>query len=242
MKAILLALLGQMLLASVSAASFTTDREKQKILESFVKKQILYDDSTSLDSVILWNEQLLSGMQINRDKDAETFFLLQLQLANAYALRGDVSLATNRAQLMYEKARNLNYQFGIVTANQAIGDAYITIANLCDKALESYQDALNELSHISSLHPYKMQLLLKISNVLQRQGHLEEAQQILENLKDLLQQTPDYPTEFFFNIEKANYAISHGHLSQSYLDKAAIYLHKTVLSIRNILKYSTVSI
>ncbi len=226
MKAILLALLGQMLFASVSTASFATNQEKRKILESFVQRQILYDDSISLDSVILWSEQLLPNMKMDGNEDAEIFFLLQLQLANAYTLRGDVSLATNCAQLMYEKARNLNYQFGIVVANQAIGDAYNTIANLCGKALESYQDALSELSHISSKHPYKMQLLLKISNVLQRQGRLEEAQKVLEELEDLLHQTPDYPMEFFFNIEKANYSISHGHLAQSYLDEAATHLHK----------------
>lgn len=228
MKAILLALLGQMLFASVSTSTAfaTTNQEKQKILESFVKRQVLYDGFISLDSVILWSEQLLPNIWTDKNKDEEMFFLLQLQLANAYTLRGDVSLATNCAQLMYEEAKNLNYQFGMVVANQAIGDAYNTIANLCDKALESYQDALNELSLISPEHPYKSQLLLKISNVLQRKGCLEETKNILEELEELLQQAPDYPTEFFFNIEKTNYAISHGHLSQSYLDEAAVYLHK----------------
>ncbi|ADV42241.1 ATP-binding protein [Bacteroides helcogenes] len=227
MKVITLAIFGQMLFASVFTASAVTNQGKQKILESFVKRQILYDVSTPLDSVILWSEQLLPSIQADEHKDKEVYFLLQLQLANAYTLRGDVGLATDLAQLMYEGARNLNYQFGIVVANQAIGDAYNTIADLYDKALESYQDALSELSLISSKHPYRTRLLLKISNVLQRKGCLEEAHEILNELKDILQQKPDYPTEFFFNIEKANYAISHGHLSQNYLDEAAGHLYKT---------------
>ena len=42
---------------------------------------------------------------------------------------------------MYEEAKETEYEFGIAVANQAIGDAY-TIANQCDKALDSYQDAL----------------------------------------------------------------------------------------------------
>ena len=33
------------------------------------------------------------------------------------------------------------------------------------------------------------------------------------------------PPVFFANIEKANYAISHGHLSKAYLKEAAAYLH-----------------
>lgn len=217
-------LLGQILYTSVLSAHTIANQEKQSILQSLVKRQILYDDSISIDSVIAWSEQLLPTQQSNEDRT--TYFLLQLQLANAYTLRGDISLATNRAQLMYEEAKATDYQFGMVVANQAIGDAYNTIANMGDKALESYQDALTELSNISDQHPYRAQLLLKMSNVLQRKGRLEEAEKILEELEKILYQEPDYPTDFFFCIEKTNFAISHGHLSQDYLDEANIWLHK----------------
>ena len=217
-------ILGQILYTSVLSAHTIANQEKQSILQSLVKRQVLYDDSISIDSVIAWSEQLLPTQQSNEDRT--TYFLLQLQLANAYTLRGDISLATNRAQLMYEEAKATDYQFGMVVANQAIGDAYNTIANMGDKALESYQDALTELSNISDQHPYRAQLLLKMSNVLQRKGRLEEAEKILEELEKILYQEPDYPTDFFFCIEKTNFAISHGHLSQDYLDEANIWLHK----------------
>ena len=217
-------LLGQILYTSVLSAHTIANQEKQSILQSLVKRQVLYDDSISIDSVIAWSEQLLPTQQSNEDRT--TYFLLQLQLANAYTLRGDISLATNRAQLMYEEAKATDYQFGMVVANQAIGDAYNTIANMGDKALESYQDALTELSNISDQHPYRAQLLLKMSNVLQRKGRLEEAEKILEELEKILYQEPDHPTDFFFCIEKTNFAISHGHLSQDYLDEANIWLHK----------------
>ena len=217
-------LLWQILYTSVLSAHTIANQEKQSILQSLVKRQVLYDDSISIDSVIAWSEQLLPTQQSNEDRT--TYFLLQLQLANAYTLRGDISLATNRAQLMYEEAKATDYQFGMVVANQAIGDAYNTIANMGDKALESYQDALTELSNISDQHPYRAQLLLKMSNVLQRKGRLEEAEKILEELEKILYQEPDYPTDFFFCIEKTNFAISHGHLSQDYLDEANIWLHK----------------
>lgn len=85
---------------------------------------------------------------------------------------------------MYEEAKATDYQFGMVVANQAIGDAYNTIANMGDKALESYQDALTELSNISGQHPYKAQLLLKMSNVLQRKGRLEEAEKFWKNWRN----------------------------------------------------------
>lgn len=196
---------------------------KLDTLKAFLRKKILYDEYVPIDSVICWSENILPVIKTNNRND-ENYFLLQLQLANAYTLRGDISLAIDRARLMYEEAKETEYEFGIAVANQAIGDAY-TIANQCDKALDSYQDALKELNHLSQQHPYRIQLLLKISNALQRKGQLETAQKTLHDIEQTLQKQLDYATSFFANIEKANYAISHGHLSKAYLKEAAAYLH-----------------
>ena len=196
---------------------------KLDTLKAFLRKKILYDEYVPVDSVICWSENILPTIKTNNRND-ENYFLLQLQLANAYTLRGDISLAIDRARLMYEEAKETEYEFGIAVANQAIGDAY-TIANQCDKALDSYRDALKELNHLSQQHPYRIQLLLKISNALQRKGQLEKAQKTLHDIEQTLQKQPDYATCFFANIEKANYAISHGHLSKAYLKEAAAYLH-----------------
>lgn len=196
---------------------------KLDTLKAFLRKKILYDEYVPVDSVICWSENILPTIKTNNRND-ENYFLLQLQLANAYTLRGDISLAIDRARLMYEEAKETEYEFGIAVANQAIGDAY-TIANQCDKALDSYQDALKELNHLSLQHPYRIQLLLKISNALQRKGQLEKAQKTLHDIEQTLQKQPDYATCFFANIEKANYAISHGHLSKAYLKEAVAYLH-----------------
>ena len=129
---------------------------KLDTLKAFLRKKILYDEYVPVDSVICWSENILPVIKTNNRND-ENYFLLQLQLANAYTLRGDISLAIDRARLMYEEAKETEYEFGIAVANQAIGDAY-TIANQCDKALDSYQDALKELNHLSLQHPYRIQL------------------------------------------------------------------------------------
>lgn len=93
---------------------------------------------------------------------------------------------------MYEEAKETKYNFGIVVANQAIGDAY-TVANQCEKALESYQDALKELNLISPQHPYRIQLLLKKSNTLQRKGRLKEARKVLDEIEKLFYKDPTTP-------------------------------------------------
>lgn len=199
-----------------------TNPNRLDTLKFFVQKKILYNEEIPVDSVICWSESILPDIRKNK-QDKTTYFLLQLQLANAYTLRGDISLAIDRARLMYEEAKEMEYDFGMVVANQAIGDAY-TIANQCDKALESYQDALKELHLISPHHPYHIQLLLKQSNTLQRKGQLKDAKKVLDEIKNTLGKKPDYATTFFATIEEANYAISHGHLSRSYLKEAAGHL------------------
>lgn len=209
-------------MTSTTEICAATNPNRLDTLKTFAQKKILYDEYVPLDSVISWSEDILPDIKQN-NKDRETYFLLQLQLANAYTLRGDISLAIDRARLMYEEAKNTEYDFGMVVANQAIGDAY-TIANQCDKALESYRDALKGLNLISPHHPYRTQLLLKESNTLQRKGELEKAKKVLDDIKKVLLEEPDYATSFFATIEEANYAISHGHLSQDYLKEAAGYL------------------
>lgn len=148
-KVTILTLIGQILFFFVQTIYATTNPGKLKVLSLFVEKEILYNESTPLDSVIAWSEDVLSDMSSTEHKDL--YFLLQLQLAEAYTLRGDISLASDRAQQMYEEAQASNNRFGIAIANQAIGNAYNTIAQLCSKALESYQDALYELSQASDI-------------------------------------------------------------------------------------------
>lgn len=45
-------LLGQILYTSVLSAHTIANQEKQSILQSLVKRQVLYDDSISIDSVM----------------------------------------------------------------------------------------------------------------------------------------------------------------------------------------------
>lgn len=62
-------LLGQILYTSVLSAHTIANQEKQSILQSLVKIQVLYDDSISIDSVIAWSEQLFppyNQMKIER--------------------------------------------------------------------------------------------------------------------------------------------------------------------------------
>lgn len=175
-----------------------------------------------MDSIICWSEGILFDIRKN-EQDKITYFLLQLQLANTYTSWRDISLAIGRARLMYREAKEMGYNFGMMVADQTIGDAY-TITNQCDRVLESYQDALEELHLMFPYHPYYIQLLLKQSDTLQRKGQPKDAEEVLDGIKNTLRRRPGYATIFFATIEEASYVIPYDRLSRSYLKKTVRHL------------------
>ena len=69
-------LLGQILYTSVLSAHTIANQEKQSILQSLVKRQVLYDDSISIDSVI-------TGAQLERKAHLEGRFRKVAQCAHS---------------------------------------------------------------------------------------------------------------------------------------------------------------
>lgn len=220
---ILLLLCGMLFISSTKVYANPTYQKRLSQLQSLIQRGVPYDSKTSPDTVIAWSEYVIPQIEVKGNE--EQYFLLQLQLTKAYSLLGDISLAMDRARIMYEEAKAMRYDFGIVLANQAIGEAY-AIAYLSDKALDSFDDALNELSHIAGDHPYRAELLLQKSHVLQQIGRMKEAQKILKELNVFLERHPSQSLSFAIIVEETNYAISHGHLSQTYLDGAKTLLQK----------------
>ena len=131
--------------------------------------------------------------------------------------RGDLSLAIDRARLMYEYAKDIKSNFGIALSNQAIGQAY-SASNIQDKALSSYMDALR---YLPENNPQTYRLLVKISTQLQQMNRLEEAMEYVEKLNPLLEQNPEHPLAIPILIENATYYISSGDQ-----DTALQYLHQ----------------
>ena len=82
-------------MTSTTEICAATNPNRLDTLKTFAQKKILYDEYVPLDSVISWSEDILPDIKQN-NKDRETYFLLQLQLANAYTLRGDISLAITK--------------------------------------------------------------------------------------------------------------------------------------------------
>ncbi len=201
-----------------------TDNEHLSALQSLISREIPYDANTPIDSIISWTNQLAPTLKFPRTE--ESYFTLLLWQVSAYIMRGDLSLAVDRARYMYESAKDMNSNFGIALANQAIGQAY-TASYIQDKALSSYLDALH---HLSPNNPQTYRLLVKISTLLQQMNRLEEAMTYVNPLNQLLEQQPEHPLAIPILIENATYYISSGDQQTAlrYLQKAdSIYQNHT---------------
>ena len=193
----------------------STDKERLTALQSLITKEVPYDANIPIDSFISWTDELAPTLK--SPKTEEAYFTLVLWEVNAYIMRGDLSLAIDRARLMYEYAKDIKSNFGIALSNQAIGQAY-SASNIQDKALSSYMDALR---YLPENNPQTYRLLVKISTQLQQMNRLEEAMEYVEKLNPLLEQNPEHPLAIPILIENATYYISSGDQ-----DTALQYLHQ----------------
>lgn len=167
-------------------------------------KEVPYDANIPIDSIISWTDELAPTLK--SPKTEEAYFTLVLWEVNAYIMRGDLSLAIDRARLMYEYAKDIKSNFGIALSNQAVGQAY-SASNIQDKALISYMDALR---YLPENNPQTYRLLVKISTQLQQMNRLEEAMEYVKKLNPLLEQNPEHPLAIPILIENATYYISSG--------------------------------
>lgn len=193
----------------------STDKERLTALQSLITKEVPYDANIPIDSIISWTDELAPTLK--SPKTEEAYFTLVLWEVNAYIMRGDLSLAIDRARLMYEYAKDIKSNFGIALSNQAIGQAY-SASNIQDKALSSYMDALR---YLPENNPQTYRLLVKISTQLQQMNRLEEVMEYVEKLNPLLEQNPEHPLAIPILIENATYYISSGDQ-----DTALQYLHQ----------------
>lgn len=205
------------MLFSFAAGTYaiSTDKERLAALQSLITKEVPYDANIPIDSIISWTDELAPTLK--SPKTEEAYFTLVLWEVNAYIMRGDLSLAIDRARLMYEYAKDIKSNFGIALSNQAVGQAY-SASNIQDKALISYMDALRYLPENNS-QTYR--LLVKISTQLQQMNRLEEAMEYVKKLNPLLEQNPEHPLAIPILIENATYYISSGDQ-----DTALQYLHR----------------
>lgn len=146
---------------------------------SMLKPLFTYNQPYSLnlttDSIIEW-EKLLAP-ELENQQQHSLLFQLNLLTVQALIAKGNTSLAINKANLMYQKAKEMSYPPGTSLALRAIGDTYLS-SSTPEAAIESYEEALEIARSLSDPDPYLKatlsQLILTKLRYLQMNGVEED--------------------------------------------------------------------
>ena len=137
------------------------------------------------------------------------FYLKQL-VARAYANRGDITVAVDKAHIMYQKAKEMEYDKGIALSLRAIGDVYLA-SNIQQQAIDSYEEAIRILDKSDDEDLIKIHILPNLILSLLKIEKIDEAHAYLKQLESLFDKFPTSSNLFYTSICRAYYLIMTHH-------------------------------
>lgn len=203
-------------LYSVPVYSATTTSEHLTNLQILIDNNLPYTQNITADSIILWEKEL--EPQLEKDKQYSTLFHLKQLVSGAYAIRGDITIAVDKAHIMYEKAKEIDYDKGIALSLRAIGDAYLG-ANMRQQAIDFYIEAFNVLNTLEGANHLKIHISPNLILTLLKIRETDKALVYLKQLEVLFDKYPTTSTLFYVSICRAYY-----YVVTNQPDKALIYI------------------
>lgn len=195
-----------------------TNTERLSILQPLLEYSQPFSAKISTDSIVAW-EKLLAP-EIESQKQFALLFQLNLLTVQALITEGNISLAINKANQMYQKAKEMDYPLGTALALHAIGNTYLS-SSTPEAAIESYDEALEIFHKIPDANQYikatLSQLILakiryrQLANV---EDNIKEFESLFDKEKSVQDSLHLICCQAFYNIQTKN------------LPKALEYLQK----------------
>lgn len=158
------------------------DNQELPYLYELASKNLNYTSLIPEDDLL----QLCRKLEVwaRKQQHHDELFLIQQISVNSYCLKGDVGLALNKAQQMYDEAKKLNSDVGIVLSIQAIGDTYMH-STQTNQAFESFLEA-EKMIHAIDNNFVKIRLLVQQMHVSMLLGDTEKLKTYLVEARKLL--------------------------------------------------------
>lgn len=208
------------LLCSLPAYSVDSTSNPLEKLQMLIDNNLPYARGMSSDSIILWEKEL--EPQLEASKQYDLLFHLKQLVAKAYANRGDITVAVDKAHIMYQKAKEMRYDKGIALSLRAMGDVYLT-SNIQQQAIDSYEEAIRILNQSDDDDLIKVHILPNLTLSLLKIEKIDEANVYLKQLESLFDRFPTSSNLFYTAICRAYYFITihQPDKAQAYLAEAA---------------------
>ncbi|WP_320974952.1 HAMP domain-containing sensor histidine kinase [Bacteroides sp.] len=110
-------------LISVTLYAARTNSDRLSLLQPLLEYNHPFSPDIPIDSIIAW-EKLLEP-ELQKKQQYPLLFQINLLTVQALIAEGNISLAINQANQMYQKAKEMDYPLGTALALHAIGNTYL---------------------------------------------------------------------------------------------------------------------
>ena len=221
------------MLISATLYAAHTNQARLSLLKPLIKYNTPFSTEISTDSITVW-EKLLEP-ELEEQQHYSLLFQLKLLTVRALITEGHFSLAIDKANSMYQKAKEMSYPLGTALSLQAIGNTYLNSSTPL-AAIESYKEALEIISKVPDANQYAKTILTCIILTKLKFRQMTNIEADIQQLESLSSKDKNLGDVFYLNYCQAFYNIQTHHLPE-----ALNYLQQTESINRQCQHYYTES-
>lgn len=205
----------------ISATSYAARSNEERL--SLLKPLLEYSQPFSLnaptDSIIAWEKLLAPELQ--KKEQYSLLFELNLLTVQALITKGNISLAINKANLMYQKSKEMSYPLGTALALRAIGNTYLS-SSTPQAAIQSYEEALEILYKVPDSEQYSKATLSQLILAKLTYLQMEDVEEDIKKFESLITKNENAQDDFYLICCQALYNIQTNNLPKAleYLQEA----------------------
>ena len=189
-----------------------TNQERLFLLKPLFKYNTPFSTEISTDSITVW-EKLLEP-ELEEQQHYSLLFQLKLLTVRALITEGHFSLAIDKANSMYQKAKEMSYPLGTALSLQAIGNTYLNSSTPL-AAIESYKEALEIISKVPDANQYAKTILTCIILTKLKFRQMTNIEADIQQLESLSNKDKNLGDVFYLNYCQAFYNIQTHHLPEA---------------------------
>ena len=197
---------------SVTLYAAHTNQERLFLLKPLFKYNTPFSTEISTDSITVW-EKLLEP-ELEEQQHYSLLFQLKLLTVRALITEGHFSLAIDKANSMYQKAKEMSYPLGTALSLQAIGNTYLNSSTPL-AAIESYKEALEIISKVPDANQYAKTILTCIILTKLKFRQMTNIEADIQQLESLSNKDKNLGDVFYLNYCQAFYNIQTHHLPEA---------------------------
>lgn len=172
------------------------------------------------DSITAWDKLLTP--ELESQQQYTLLFQLNLLTVQALITEGNISLAINKANQMYQKAKEIDCPLGTGLALRAIGNTYESSSSP-QAAIESYEEALEIFYTLPNANPHIKAALSQLIMTKLRYRRMADVEEDISKFETLIKKGENIQDDFHLISSLAFY-----HIQTHHLHEALTYLHQAV--------------